>query len=266
MKTLCFLCGRRTWETLIASGIVILCICIATALVVSLRARANMLRCQDNLRQLWLGVENYHDTLGVFPCGTATTLSLNPNDRLSWQATILPYIESSDARLDHSRPWNHRVQYPHITVNWPWFRCPSSDYNSSNGAPAITHYIGLSGLGTDSALLEVSNARTGFFGYDRLIRMADIRGGRSNTILVLESEKDIGPWASGGSATVRGLDGLSLPYLGSRNQFGGLHPSMIKTDQCQAITNAAMTDGSVRAIVNSIDPRVLEVLATLADD
>ncbi len=64
-----------------------------------------------------------------------------------------------------------------------------------------------------------------------------------------------GPWVAGGLATVRGLDTAELPYIGAGRQFGGLHDSG---------TFAAFADGSVRFISDTINPRILEALSTIA--
>ena len=77
----------------------------------------------------------------------------------------------------------------------------------------------------------------------------------SNTLLLVETDIDHGPWTAGGSATVRGLNPAHLPYIGRRRQFGGLHSDGVIV---------ALADGSVRFLRETTDPRVFEALATVA--
>jgi prepilin-type processing-associated H-X9-DG protein len=64
-----------------------------------------------------------------------------------------------------------------------------------------------------------------------------------------------GSWLQGGPATVRGLDPAQQPYLGPGRQFGGIH---------LGAGNFAFADGSVRAISESINPKIFEALSTIA--
>jgi prepilin-type processing-associated H-X9-DG protein len=88
----------------------------------------------------------------------------------------------------------------------------------------------------------------------------------SNTLLILESARDNGPWARGGPATLRGLDSADRPYLGTGRPFGGTHfAENILFKRGRSIgCNAAMADGSVRFLKEAIAPQVLEALATMA--
>jgi hypothetical protein len=82
----------------------------------------------------------------------------------------------------------------------------------------------------------------------------------------METARAKGPWSRGGPSTVRGLDPRDQPYLGSGRPFGGLHYEQ-KTFQGKGKSlgcNAAMADGSARSLRDSIDPRVLEAMTTIA--
>jgi prepilin-type processing-associated H-X9-DG protein len=73
---------------------------------------------------------------------------------------------------------------------------------------------------------------------------------------IIETTRDLGPWAAGGPSTVRGLDPQIQPYIGSGGQFGGSH-----TDGAYA----SFADGSVRFMKWNIAPEVFEAFITLAD-
>ena len=48
----------------------------------------------------------------------------------------------------------------------------------------FTPYVGIAGLGADSALLPVAHPQAGAFGYDRITSTEDIRDGLATTMLV----------------------------------------------------------------------------------
>jgi len=102
------------------------------------------------------------------------------------------------------------------------------------------------------------------FGYDRIVRLRDITDGPSNTILLLETVTDIGPWAAGGQATVRGLDPDRRPYLAPDGQFGLKHRTDTFFRSNPVGSNIAFADGSVRWVLSSVSSETLEALATIA--
>jgi prepilin-type processing-associated H-X9-DG protein len=118
----------------------------------------------------------------------------------------------------------------------------------------------------DAAILPGADRRAGVFGYDRRTMLKEIKDGLENTLLILESARDNGPWAQGGPATVRGLDPADQPYLGTGQPFGGTHfaeNSLFgrgKSIGC----NVAMADGSVRFLHETTPPHILEALVTIA--
>jgi prepilin-type processing-associated H-X9-DG protein len=118
----------------------------------------------------------------------------------------------------------------------------------------VTHYVAMSGIGYASARHASGEADNGFMGYDRLTSVAMIKDGASNTIALMETRSGLGPWARGGTATLRGFDPADLPIHGDQRPFGG-HPGGM---------NAAMVDGSVRFIRSSIDPTQLAHAMTIA--
>jgi hypothetical protein len=129
-----------------------------------------------------------------------------------------------------------------------------------------TEYIGISGLGPNSAELAADDPRSGFFGCSRTIKKEDIRDGLSSTLLAIETSTDLGPWAAGGPSTVRGIESEKQPFIGLNCQFGGNH----KTDRGLVrwirhdCATAAFADGSVRFLNDSISRETLEALATIA--
>jgi prepilin-type processing-associated H-X9-DG protein len=69
----------------------------------------------------------------------------------------------------------------------------------------------------------------------------------------METQVDLGPWARGGTSTLRGFD-PDVPLQGDNPPFGG-HTGGL---------NAAMADCSVRFLSSSIDPKRGAAAITIA--
>ena len=144
--------------------------------------------------------------------------------------------------------------------------CPDWGREASPDPPYLTAYLGVAGVGPDADTLPPGDRRAGVFGLDRRLALEDITDGTSNTLLVLESARDNGPWARGGAATLRGLDPAERPYLGAGRPFGGTHfaENSLFGRGKPVGCNAAMADGAVRFLQEAVSPQTLEALATVA--
>jgi prepilin-type processing-associated H-X9-DG protein len=234
-----------------------------------IRETSNRVTCENNLRQIGFALHFYVDRNGYFPTGTVANDKLPPEQRLSWCTAILVFLEQdrSKANLDPNRAWYRLSEEIDKHQGWQapanqkvaatpirGFICPSWTGTLQAGEPAPTTYVGVGGLGKDGPLLPVEDPRAGLFGYDHKTKLGDVTRGISNTAMVIETGKDVGPWAAGGPSTVRPVVPKQEPYLGASRPFGGLHPR---------IANVLFVDGSVRQLANTIKPQVLEELATI---
>lgn len=199
---------------------------------------------------------------------------LPPEQRLSWVALVLPYIEQDrvfrefDLTQGANDPTNERAinnRFRHLT-------CPSSGEHSRYGdvetwkSPTpVTHYVGVSGVGAGAATLPLKHPRAGVFGYERRISFEKgFPDGTSNTLLIIETANEPGHWAFGGRATVRGFEPDAAPYLGPGRPFGGFHngPPVLTGSRTHAC-NVGFADGSYRTLSSTTAPEVLEALATV---
>jgi Protein of unknown function (DUF1559) len=220
--------------------------------------RPRIIQCLSNIRGLLFAIQGYESNQHVFPKGTWPNPSLAPGDRLSWYVGISPYLDYQGLwdSIDRTQAWdaisNSRVASLHLGLKCP-SAAPSAVSPPSGLAP--TSYIGIAGLGMDAPLLPTSDPRAGVFGYDRQTTRTDIKDGFATTMLIAETGQVRDSWLAGGPATIRGLDPSRQPYLGPGRQFGGHHRG-----RCCI----AMVDGSVRFVIDSIDPKVFEALSTIA--
>jgi hypothetical protein len=220
--------------------------------------------CANHLKQIGLALHDHHDTFGSFPQGTIPSRGLATRDRHSWLVSLLPFLEQNTlySSIDTTKPWSAPVNGKPSGCWVMVFTCPS-DPGSTR---AVTHYVGMAGVGSDAATLPGGNSRAGFFGYDRKITRDDVTDGLSHTLAVLETSSQPGPWIAGGFSTVRGVVPGSDPYLGPNRSFGASHrpASALVVIPGSPGGLVAFGDASVRFLDGAIQPRIFEALATIA--
>jgi prepilin-type processing-associated H-X9-DG protein len=218
------------------------------------REAARRSQAKNNLKQIGLALHNYHETFNHFPAGTHENEKLKPEKRLSWQADILPYIDQAPLynTIDFKKAWDDEANADVVRNQIPVYLNPSLAV-AGNGKFGLTHFVGLAGIGKDGPLLPVNDRKAGFFGYDRVTRIQDVRDGTSNAMGVCDASKDLGGWAAGGKSTIRPL--TVKPYINGPDGLGGIHRGGM---------NVLMLDGSVRFVSESINPEIMEALVTIA--
>ncbi|OAI52208.1 hypothetical protein AYO47_06435 [Planctomyces sp. SCGC AG-212-M04] len=204
---------------------------------------------QANLKAIGLAIHQYHKVNRALPNGTFPSTTLKPEERLSWQAAILPYIEQAALakQLDPNAAWDQGANATFSKSDVKTFRDPKLGIAN----PGATSYVGLAGVGPDGPMLEASDKKAGIFAYDSPRSIRDCRDGTSNTIWVAESSRPAF-WAQGGPSTIRPL--TTTPYLGGPDGIGGVSVGG---------TNVFVGDGQVRFINNKIDPKLMEALTTI---
>jgi hypothetical protein len=197
------------------------------------------------------------ETEGAFPPGTVPAKGIAPENRLSWMAIVADRFDDDVAAGGAARwdlPWNDSRNEGFVRRRFRAFQNPAvPQLTGADGYPA-GHFVGLAGVGADAPRLDPLDARAGIFGYDRRTRLEDIADGASNTMMVLGANDQLGSWAAGGGATVRGLS--REPYINGPDGFG-----TGSADSMQVL----MADGRVITVGAQTDPRILRRMAAKAD-
>ncbi len=118
-------CPRRRGFTLLELLVVIVIITVLIGLLIpavqKAREAANRLACQNNLKQLGLGIHHFHDTYQQLPP------SRLHDAYVTWAVLLLPYLEQENLyrRWDISRAYYHQPDPEVLTISVPVYYCPS---------------------------------------------------------------------------------------------------------------------------------------------
>jgi Tfp pilus assembly protein PilE len=251
--------------------LVIICI-VAIAIGLLLPATRHVgvasarIQCVNHLKQLMFAMDNFESTNGprteqstcclnlpaegTFPTG-CIGVRTTPEKKLSWMVAILPFLEQNTLyqRIDLEKAYAGNL--PTCQTGIKTFLRPAG--KEAGTLDPVTHYVAMSGIGHFAAQQPADTPGNGFMGYDRLTSFKTISDGASNTIALMETRADIGPWARGGNSTLRGYDPAES-LLGDNPPFSGHSKGW----------NAAMVDGPVRSLQSSIDPKLLSAAITIA--
>ncbi|HOP76198.1 MAG TPA: DUF1559 domain-containing protein [Thermogutta sp.] len=197
-------CGRKPrWgftlvELLVVIAIIGILIALLLPAVQAAREAARRSQCTNNLKQLALAMQNYHDVYTRFPARQAGSGHQNTgsNDthrgRLSGWVAVCPYMEQQSLydqinALPHQAPWNNTSWY---NVNIPALNCPSDPASTPPTGTArgtVTYCMN----GGDSPIDSFNNPPSstsirGVFHVFQWSSMAEISDGTSNTALISE--------------------------------------------------------------------------------
>jgi prepilin-type processing-associated H-X9-DG protein len=267
--------GRLRGRGLAVAGMVLgACMTTLTVLGIALlglgwvNEKGRQVECADNFRQIGRAVNlEYVHNNKRFPGAALPNPALPPEQRLSWLAGLLPYLDqqkdgsgrwqSLAAGLDLRQGWETPANRPALSANIPRFLCPSHPSYDPRVARGQTHYVGITGIGPDAVWHRKDNPNAGFFGYERVISEEDLGGGLSFTLVAAETTLRNGPWLAADESTLRGLDTQVTPYIGPGRQLGGCHPKGL---------NLLFGDGSCRFYNSSVENRAFERMIPLMRD
>ena len=83
-------------ELLVVIAIIAVLIALLLPAVQQAREAARRTQCKNNLKQMGLAIQNYHDTMRVFPPGRIRSHVNNLQLSFSVHAYLLPYIDQTN--------------------------------------------------------------------------------------------------------------------------------------------------------------------------
>jgi prepilin-type N-terminal cleavage/methylation domain-containing protein/prepilin-type processing-associated H-X9-DG protein len=290
---------RRTGFTLVELLVVIAIIGVLVAILLpaiqAARESARRAQCQNNLRQIGVGMHNMHAARGHFPPGfVSQTTAKNAEGTgpgWGWAAHLLPYLEEVSLQVDLKRDLNDPVHDSVRTTSLALFLCPSDadpprtfkvtdEHSATLTSVAFANYVGVGGT---FEVTEFPDTGNGAFLRNRGLRVANFTDGTSKTLMVGER----GSRRSPQTTWVGAVTSAAVPPLNPTYDTEG-PPVLVLTNTGEAAddrvpnnaldhvedsnsdhpdgVNFLFCDGSVRIIDNQIDPTLWQALGTRAGD
>jgi prepilin-type N-terminal cleavage/methylation domain-containing protein/prepilin-type processing-associated H-X9-DG protein len=239
-------------EVIVVAAITAVLIGLTLPAIWHARARADEVRCQNNLRQQGVAVLGYESTHTVLPpraaAGPCPALGLPDGVGHGLYAYLLPYLDeggrASRYRWDLSAadPGNADAVAGTIGV----LRCPladDADPDAAGGGGANYGPIAVNETLIDLGLTPAGTSPQGALLANERARMADISDGASTTLLLTESGVN-SPWATTATTVPARMVVLGFP---------GPHGSGV---------NVCLADGSVRRLKVGPNAAIYGGLAT----
>jgi prepilin-type N-terminal cleavage/methylation domain-containing protein len=201
--------GFTLIELLVVIAIIAVLIALLLPAVQQAREAARRSRCKNNLRQIALGLHNYHDTFSIFPSGQYYCRPNTPcnapafvSDGWGWSASLLPFVDQAPLfnRFNFSLAMRDPQHAQLLATAIPVFHCPSDATRKELLPPTVNPFLperfatsnycgngGSFGNSFEAPLLAAGELQTnGVLGRDSARRIRDIIDGASNTFLVGE--------------------------------------------------------------------------------
>ncbi len=260
---------RRDGFTLIELLVVIAIIAILIGLLLpavqKVREAMNRSSCQNNMKQIGLGMHTYHDTWKKLPSGWLTSAVAQPSPGWSWSYLILPHIEQKPLYdlIGVLPATTTFLAVPAVNSTMltqiPTYYCPSDDPNTVN--PNFGSY------GKNNYVVNRMVTGPDINGLPSALTIQGIRDGSSHTILAGERDMFINVAATSmirhnsSTASFEGRVGkqlIPLPAPGTKWTLIG--SSIATANNCFAYSsqhsggcNFVFADGSVHFLSVSVD-------------
>lgn len=278
--------GLSLVELLVVIAIIAILLSLLLPAVQAARESARRVDCGNRLRQMSLGLLQYHNTKQHFPP------AIHSQSRLMWSGYLLPYIEQGNlySKIDVNLTWNQGANAQVCSTFLSIFRCPSSTAPDTMTAQGIENRVPCDYLvcasGTDTresgpGILAGGSHSDGSFYVDSRTRIASIRDGTSNTIAVGDSffqfeELDLDHtgypqfldrWCVG---TLEGLGNEVSEAMGSTGVALNSHKLDVFIDERELAfgsqhpggAQVALVDGAIRFFGEDVDRTVWSALGT----
>jgi prepilin-type N-terminal cleavage/methylation domain-containing protein/prepilin-type processing-associated H-X9-DG protein len=242
-------------ELLVVLAIISLLTGLLLPAVQAARQAARRVQCQNNLRQIGMGLNAYHAAYGSYPPGGIEwrPRGNTTNRQLAWSALLLPFLEeqaladSLDLDTPFDSPENAQGAARIVSV----YVCPASQ----RGARLVhgrgpCDYGGIYG----ERITSPNSPPKGVMLYDKPIAIRDVTDGTAKTLIVGEDSRfDDGQWINGRNIFDQAFPINAAPDFENdiRSEHGGG-------------ANVVRCDGSVHFLAETMNIKVLAALCTRA--
>lgn len=198
---------------------------------------ARRMQCSNHLKQIGLGLQNYHDAYGSFPPAFVADKKGTPMH--SWRVLILPFMEHKPLydKYRFDEPWNgpHNSKLHGEVIEV--FCCPSRPKQQA---------------ATEASYVAVIGPQTAWPG-TMATKFSDFTDGTSNTIIVVEVASSGIHWME-----PRDLHVVQMPMAVNAPRGQGIssaHPN---------VALAVFADGHTAALTKNTPSDILRALLTIA--
>ncbi len=222
--------GFTLIELLVVIAIIAVLVAILLPAVQQAREAARTTQCKNNIKQIGIGLHNYHETHGLMPFATVTRWNGNNSipgsgtlQRQGWFHMLLPYVEQA-AMYNLIAP---KIETNTFAGDWPesqkpiaTFQCPSDPLGPKIGNQGFHGNFILCHGSTAGGANNTYNSSDGMFYPLSRTKLTDVKDGTSNTAMVseLKLSRDGGP-ASPGQSTCGSPHDIRGRY--NNTQHGG---------------------------------------------
>jgi prepilin-type N-terminal cleavage/methylation domain-containing protein len=274
-------------ELLVVIAIIAVLIGLLLPAVQKVREAASRARCQNNLKQIGLGIHNFHDSNGKLPPSRIA------DQYATWMVMLLPFIEQANLyqKWDLTQKYYNQPAAFDVTAQVPIYICPSrrsppqvgqlAEDNSSGKKGALGDYAAASSDNTNDATTAydmpgatgsiITGIRNSSGTWDSRTTFASVTDGTSNTVFIGEKHIQLNMLTQvKGDRTIWNGDSIDVfaraggPGIGlvanlataTNQRFGSYHPGV-----CQFVFG----DGSVRPVVATVPEATLSLLIRRSD-
>jgi prepilin-type N-terminal cleavage/methylation domain-containing protein/prepilin-type processing-associated H-X9-DG protein len=276
------LSGFTLIELLVVIAIIAVLIGLLVPAVQKVREAAMRMKCENNLKQLGLGLHHYHDVFLGFPPGHQT----HPTNH-SWTPFIFPYIEENNLYHNYSLAvnWDNKINdingpnQTHLKILY----CPSAagaGQRSGSNNRGITDYSAITQVHRPNPWVNPmppsDPTHLGILGLNISRRLTDVTDGTAYTLILAEDAGRNATWEMGRLISQGGATG-AWANPGNEIIIKGFNPATMTTPGPCAVNctnlgeiyafhpngaNVLFADGSVHFLKSGLDINIVIALTT----
>jgi len=244
-------------ELLVVIAVIGVLVSLTLPAISATREAARRNSCTNNLRQIGIAIQSYHQAKEYFPVGCVERRPWNDSSgtkrQIAWSAFLLPHLDEQNLheQIDFSKAFDAEENKRAAAIILPVYVCPTSTRGPTlvKGRGPID-YGGIYG----ERITSPNSPAKGMMLIDTRLDVDDCSDGISNTLIVAEdSAWPDGQWINGLNIFDQAFAVNDAPAF--ENDIRSFHPG-------GAV--GVFVDSHVRFIPESIDSAVLAAICTRA--